>query len=406
MGPMRHPIIEFVLMVKAKPPLVSLTPLLLSVASLLLAPALALAVIFTSFGDARAAQADRPDANALFQSLVNAKPKSYSHPKMRDAFVAGVQEIIEAIEQSKPVTLTAHGYPAEFSDFNREYGLPSNNLGCVVFGFEDGLKNTGRKTALNWYAERGLFPVNSLKSQIAQSVPLDLDWFALAEGDPNPADTSPLLYLSAADVDNAKLGYSVRSIMWRHDGKCEQVRYSLPIAPAPLSKWAYDARTQTYFIDAVHSRIPPDSINFYSVDDDAPYSPKQVQPTDLAWQKIQPNATEGVVAVKKEDGFYLYLKKEKGDQQLSAFPIEHRWQDLFWAFDAKRKLVWIKNREPIMTRVILQLHAPSHKVMQVFEPPKELNLKSAKPPAPSATDSESASAKNNIVGKYLGPHQP
>lgn len=310
------------------------------------------------------AEADRPDANALF-----AYSYKDSSKKLSDSFAKGVNEIVQAIEQSKPVSLITWGPPLPMPNFDPVFGLPLRPLGCVVDSSVV-VENNGRIAALAWYEKRGRYPVNSLKFKLVKSVPADLNWVPLTEGVPKTGTAKPLLYLTPAEK------FGVRGLMFHCDGRNEIID-ALHASPSPLSKWAYDAHTQTYFVDAVDRYTEEDSFERYRVGIGKGIGKGtpalRRPPNGLTWKKIEPTATAGLF-VKGINAFPdIYFKMKQGEQRLGSWSDhDHRWQNSFWAYDAKNKIAWIKGTGPITNRKILQVNAASHQVMQMFDPPPEM----------------------------------
>lgn len=358
------------------------------------------------------AATERPDARALYIASLQNAFRMHGEVTPSAPFLEGVQEVVEALEQGKPITLTAHGYAGEFSDFNREYGLPQRNLGCEVTDVRPFRKNVGMRAALDWYAARGKYPANSLKAQIGKNVPTQLEWNPLAEGDPDSTAMTPLLYLSPAEFIS-KENYSYRTVMLRFEGKSEKIR-SIYVSPAPLSKWAYDSCTQTYWIDAVHTYTPEDSFRPYYIDSQKISGDCDNCPSNLKWQRItSSSASRGLFVQETTSPFpnspprvEVHFNTPSGMRVLGSWPTAHRWQTCFWAYDEKEKIAWVKCCGAITDRKILQVHAPSKKVMTVFTtPPEESELQAKAATYSDDSNSMDPTDKGKVVGKYVGTHR-
>ncbi len=124
---------------------------------------LPLAII--TFVFAAAAWAEDPvDAYALFDQFQNRKIKWKSRSFTNKAdFVAGANEVIDAMKNNLPVHTTFSGLPSHPRPWiDQEFGIEMNSLGCGGDSFAETI-NMGRRAALLWYADRGAYPVNSTK---------------------------------------------------------------------------------------------------------------------------------------------------------------------------------------------------------------------------------------------------
>lgn len=135
----------------------------IQIPKMILSPAMALAIVTLTWATSALAE-DNPDANALFaqrQQSITSRKVSFS-PNKAD-FLAGANEVIDAMKNKRAVQTTFAGLPAKPPPYiDEQFGIEMRATGCMLDTKIETV-NMGRRAALLWYAERGSYPVNSTK---------------------------------------------------------------------------------------------------------------------------------------------------------------------------------------------------------------------------------------------------
>lgn len=166
-----------------------------------------------------------------------------------DAFMAGVFEVIDSIWNKKDISLELPGWPG-LPDYEPEFGLPVTYSDCILLCQTDA-KEAGKRQALSWYSERGVFPECSARSRIADSVPEQLVWTEFGKNLKVPDMRGQTLCWREADraivfsVGDRQLAFHRIQLIWRRRDKGDLRR----------SAWAWDEVSRTVFLRLVRKDV-------------------------------------------------------------------------------------------------------------------------------------------------------
>lgn len=331
-------------------------------------------------GSSTAAAKERPDPDRLLQSgsgLVGdgiVPPNANSKKTPKQAFTDGVNKVIDGIENKKPIELSSFGNRADFLDVEEEFGIPENSMGCVVYDTAVLHEYRGMKAALRWYADRGIYPINSLKARMAKTLDPKLQWKPLVEGlnskDQSEKNDEIRVYLSANDPEFKARNTSFRTIYVRDNGKDRKFR-SMYIDLFPKSKYAFDKTSDSIWIDSSREDHPNTSV--YNIDmktEDSQYGKRC--PPKLAWRpflsKAQIGNNEGVFIQKNGDGLEIHYQPQNGPSKRVAYWTgQNRWKTSKWAFDQTRQKMWISEEGPERHQIVFQIERPTLKAIKFFD---------------------------------------
>lgn len=165
-----------------------------------------------------------PDPNVLFDQYKNRQDQKPSFFTNKADFVAGADEVIDAMKNKKEVRTSFAGLPAKPPPYiDEQFGIQMNATGCVINPPLE-TKNMGRRAALLWYADRGEYPVNSTKPH-------------------KPLDKVPRTTWSPL-TDNKELRTEIRgskdaSLVLTHENACSYLKLEPSKLPGNFLVWPW-----------------------------------------------------------------------------------------------------------------------------------------------------------------------
>lgn len=324
---------------------------------------------------ANRANPDRPDATDLmndpggaFVGSAVVPPNSASRKTRKDAFTDGVNKVIDGIENKKELVLKSYGNRGDFLDVEKEFGIPEHSMGCVAHDISIVHEYQGMKAALRWYAARGIYPINSLKSRMAKTINPKLQWKPLLEGVHGGSNDEICVYVSRNNPEYGK-EHSYRTLFVRDKGKERKFR-TMYFDPYPKAKYAFDKPSDSIWIDSIDEQHPyPSVYNIDTTNDEGEYGKRC--PAKLAWRpflsKAQIGSNEGVFIEKNKEIEIRYQPKGGPSKRIGWWSGTNRWKTSKWAFDKTRRKLWIREEGPERYHTVVQIDRPTMKAVGYFD---------------------------------------
>ncbi len=217
---------------------------------------MALAIVTFAWTTSALAE-DNPDANALFEQHQRQYSKAVpglapipipSFFTNKADFIAGANEVIDAMKNKREVHTTFAGLPAKPPPYiDEQFGIEMRAIGCMI-NPQSETKSMGRRAALLWYVNRGSYPINSSKPRVPLDKVPKTGWAPLSDNKdlrteiPGLAGTSLILSHENActylKIEPSKLAghflqwpWTVppKEILWSHDDKAsKKIWFDLP----------------------------------------------------------------------------------------------------------------------------------------------------------------------------------